>query len=433
MTSFCSQNRNIKLNTLLINTEGFASEIDNISKDFKPIVSSIDSYLCFQKIQISKVPPTLHDSDEFNLLVKGEYAIDKLYYSYINQDNYFYSFKRTKENDILDYISKGETNFLIHSDLGNGKTIFIQTLATILVKKGFEVYCYCKDRATFSREVEQICQKTARTVIIMEDYMSHLDNLKVLNAHRTDQILIVSERSATNDLGYDTLSDLFGTFRNIDLNRLEYTEIQSFIKILNNYGYWSYLSSEREDRKEDFIKIICKGQIKNVILKLLNSKTIINRFENLINYMKQKEGFYEAVLFILIANVANLDIDIEDLSYSLNINVLNSPKFRKDPQVQEFIDFDTYSLRAKSSIISQVLLKQIFDSAIVVDVMLSIFKNLNEHHHDLKVKRILRKMMIFTNVQQALNKEDASYKYNLLRYYGSAAKVRGMEDPIQRY
>ena len=33
-----------------------------------------------------------------------------------------------------------------------------------------------------------------------------------------------------------------------------------------------------------------------------------------------------------------------------------------------------------------------------------------------KVRRILRNMMMFTNIQQALNKEDANYKYNILRY-----------------
>lgn len=96
---------------------------------------------------------------------------------------------------------------------------------------------------------------------------------------------------------------------------------------------------------------------------------------------------------------------------------LNSPSFQKDPFVREFVDFDTYTIKSKSSIISQVLLQQIFDSTIVVDVMLSIFRNLSEHRHNEKVRRILRSMMMFTNIQQALNKEDTNYKYNILRYY----------------
>ena len=96
---------------------------------------------------------------------------------------------------------------------------------------------------------------------------------------------------------------------------------------------------------------------------------------------------------------------------------LNSPSSKNNPHVKEFVDFDTYSIRSKSTIISQVLLQQIFDSTMVVDVMLSILRNLSEHHHDPKIKRILRKMMMFSNVQQALNKQAPTYKHNILRYY----------------
>ena len=412
---------------LPINTEEFANEIVNVKKDFIPCPFSMENYLCFKKNKISTIPPSIHDSDEFDLLVKGEYYPDKLYYSWINNEDYFYSFRRTKQEYILECISKGDKRFLIHSDLGNGKTIFIETIATLLVQQGYKVYFFYKDRVTFGREIEKICQKMEKIVIIFEDYMSHFDNFKTLKPHLTDQILIVSERSASNDLGYDSLSEMFGKFKLINLNQLDYNEIHNFVKILDHYGYWTYLSSERIDKKEEFIKQTCRGQIKNVILKLLNSTTIINRFENLIKSIKEKDGFYEAVLFILIANVANLDLDIEDLSYSLNIDVLNSPKFKRDPHVQEFVDFDTYCIRAKSSIISQVLLQQIFDSTVVTDVMLSIFKKLNEHHHDNKAKRFLRKMMIFTNVQQVLNKDDSSYKYNLLRYYESIKALSSCE------
>lgn len=252
---------------------------------------------------------------------------------------------------------------------------------------------------------------------VFDDYMSHIDYLKELKIHRTNQILILSERSAMNDIYYNDLCDLFGGFYNIDLNRLDYNEIKQLVNILNHYGFWNKFSAERIDKKEDFIRIECKGQIKNIILKLLNSKNILDSFQKLIASIRTKKGYYEAILFILIARVSKLDLDLEDLAYSLNMSQLNSPSFQKDPFVREFVDFDTYTIKSKSSIISQVLLQQIFDSTIVVDVMLSIFRNLSEHRHNEKVRRILRNMMMFTNIQQALNKEDANYKYNILRYY----------------
>lgn len=400
-----------------IGIKKFTAQINSIKNDHIQITHISDYYLCFNKPIIKESPSSILDIDEFNLLVRGEYDINKLYYSAINPKDFVYSICRSKLEEVLKLIKKGEQNILIHSDLGNGKSIFIATLIASLSKEGYNVLKFNKYYTSYNREIEQICKKEGQYILVFDDYMSHIDYLKELKIHRTNQILILSERSAMNDIYYNDLCDLFGDFHNIDLNKLDHNEIKEFVNILNHYGFWNKFSAERIDRKEDFIKTECKGQIKNIILKLLNSKAILDSFQKLITSIRAKKGYYEAILFILIARVSKLDLDLEDLSYSLNMSQLNSPSFKKDPYVREFVDFDTYTIKSKSSIISQVLLQQIFDSTIVVDVMLSIFRNLSEHRHNIKIKRILRNMMMFTNIQQAINKEDTNYKHNILRYY----------------
>lgn len=400
-----------------IGVKNFTTEINNIKKDYIHVVKIPDCYLCFNKPPIKESPSSILDIDEFKFLVHGEYDINKLYYSIVNPTDFVYSICRSKHEEVLKLIKKGEQNILIHSDLGNGKSIFIATLIAFLSKEGYDVLKFNKYYTSYNREIEQICQKEGQSILVFDDYMSHIDYLKELKIHRTNQILILSERSAMNDIYYNDLCDLFGDFYNIDLNRLDYNEIKQFVNILNHYGFWNKFSAERIDKKEEFIKTECKGQIKNIILKLLNSRTILNSFQELITSITTKKGYYEAILFILVARVSKLDLDLEDLAYSLNMSQLNSPSFQKDPYVREFVDFDTYSIKSKSSIMSQVLLQQIFDSTIVVDVMLSIFRNLSEHRHDKKTQRILRNLMMFTNIQQAINKEDVNYKHNILRYY----------------
>lgn len=400
-----------------IGIKNFTAQINDIKNDHIHITKIPDCYLCFNQPRIKESPTSILDNDEFNFLVYGEYDINKLYYSTINPKDFVYAICRSKHEEVLKLIKNGEQNILIHSDLGNGKSIFIATLIAFLSKAGYNVLKFNKYYTSYNREIEQICQKDGKYILVFDDYMSHIDCLKELKIHRTNQILILSERSAMNDIYYNDLCDLFGGFHNINLNRLDYNEIKQFVNILNHYGFWNKFSAERIDKKEDFIRTECKGQIKNIILRLLNSKNILDSFQKLIASIRTKKGYYEAILFILIARVSKLDLDLEDLAYSLNMSQLNSPSFQKDPFVREFVDFDTYTIKSKSSIISHVLLQQIFDSTIVVDVMLSIFRNLNEHRHNEKVRRILRNMMMFTNIQQALNKEDANYKYNILRYY----------------
>lgn len=114
--------------------------------------------------------------------------------------------------------------------------------------------------------------KEGQSILVFDDYMSHIDYLKELKIHRTNQILILSERSAMNDIYYNDLCDLFGDFYNIDLNRLDYNEIKQFVNILNHYGFWNKFSAERIDKKEEFIKTECKGQIKILYLNCLTQE-----------------------------------------------------------------------------------------------------------------------------------------------------------------
>ena len=155
----------------------------------------------------------------------------------------------------------------------------------------------------------------ARETSILSDYQDFVAESPELDFMRMRRFLFTA---------YNDLCDLFGGFHNINLNRLDYNEIKQFVNILNHYGFWNKFSAERIDKKEDFIRTECKGQIKNIILKLLNSKNILDSFQKLIASIRTKKGYYEAILFILIARVSKLDLDLEDLAYSLNMSQLNS-------------------------------------------------------------------------------------------------------------
>lgn len=400
-----------------LGSDGFAEKIVEEKKSHAKITRLPRPFLCFHKPSVSKTPPEVLDADEFNFLVKGDFEENILYYSEILPDQILYSIHRTQLANTLKVIHDGETNVLVHSDLGNGKTIFIETLSTLLQQQGYNVFIFDKYRATLPSEIERICTTEDKAVIVVEDYASHYDILSEIQMHRSEQVLIFTERSATNDILYNALSEKFGDFLLVDINKLDADEIAELVDLLDHYGFWSYMSSEGIDRKEDFIRTICKAQLRDVILKILKSKTILSRFDEILNSVKAKSGFYDAILFMLIAQVSKLQVNLDDLADGLNIQKLNNPSFRQNQIVREFVDIDGVTLKMKSSIVSEVLLQELCDSTVVVDVMLKVFRQLNQYRHDRNTREILRKLITYTNIQHALNKKDAGYKYNLLRYY----------------
>lgn len=118
-----------------------------------------------------------------------------------------------------------------------------------------------------------------------------------------------------------------------------------------------------------------------------------------------------------------MNLDLDDVSNALGTTNLNTPSFKRDPIVNEFIDFDKDEIKQKSSIVSEFILRKIIDSTTVVEVILKIFKRLATQSNDKATRQILRKMMTFTNIQHVLNRKDPDYASNLLYLYDTIGKL----------
>lgn len=405
-----------------IGTNEYAKMIFEERKTYVPTATRLSVNLCFNKVEPIKTVPKLLDKDVFELFTQGCYGIEKLYFSARAPEDFIYSIRRSKLEHVIKDIKDGQTNLLVHSDLGNGKTIFIEMLSVLLAQQGYDVFRFYRNWATLDSEIERICQNHAKTVFVFEDYSGCFDSLRAFSLYRTDQIVIVSERSYINEANYDDLSHLLGEFENVNLNRLDSDEIAQLIRIFETYGLWSYLSAKSHYEKEDFIYKTCTANLRNVVLELLKSPDILGRFKKIFDSAHQRKGFYDAVVFILLVHVMHLNIGLDDLADALDVMDLNSPKFKKDPAVQELVNFESGRIRPKSSLVSQTLILELFSTTTVIDVLINVAKHLNERRSEKVAKQMMRRLMTFTNLQQVLNQKDASYKYDLLRYY-EALKV----------
>lgn len=337
----------------------------------------------------------------------------------LSPDSVPFCIHRTKLEDITSRIKDGERNVIVHSSLGNGKTLFLKSLATLFATGGYQVYYFNRYRTTLSRELEQICSNMAPTVIFFDKYADCMSHLETLKAFRTDQTLILAERSAVNDICYGSVSGLFGEFLTEDLDKLDDTEVQQLCELFARYGLWGEKSNLRLDQKEEYVTHDCRRSMGKTIIQLLHSPNIIDEYRLLINDIRNKRGYYDALIYILISQVAGFGVDTDDLVNIFDANHLNSPAFRNNASVREFIDFDGNRIKETSSLFARVLLEEVFNSDVIVDVMINIYKRLNDQRMRPEVRSVLKKMMTYSNLQHILNKNDKNYKANLLHYYDS--------------
>lgn len=396
----------------------FAEKLESAKGVFSVSKKTEIDLLCFRKPNVTDVPIQVVASDVFDLLFKGFYDETKVFHSLINPSDYAYVVRRTKQSAVVKDLCNGQKNILIHSDLGNGKTIFLEELATMLANKGFDVFKYRNIYDTLPAEVENICEKNSNAVFIIDGYTIATDLLELLSIHRKNQILIISERSASNDIFYYDLEEKFGEFRCFDLNRLDYSEIEDLSKILNKHGFWGDHAGLSERDKFAYIKNTCHASFKEAILDLLKSRQIISKYDALIKSLREKTGFYQAIIFILYCAVSQLKIDIEDLAYCLDVDQINSPSFKNDKNIREFIDIKDGTILPKSAIVSTVLLKEIDDSSILLNILLKVFDRLHCHKNDSKIRSMLKNLMLFSNIQNTVSqKKNKEYSNNINRYY----------------
>lgn len=403
-----------------IETDGFASKIKEAKANYVKVdrIISYDNLRSFTRPVVSSTPPVPKDSDELDLILKGEIKPLSLLFSILSPDTYHYVVRRQQMAEVVDMIKNGKNRILIHSDLGNGKTVFMIGLSQLLARDNYQVFNYSKYSDDLAKETEAICKMDANPVIMVDDYYSHSELTKILKNFCNDNVtLIVSERSAINDFAYDNIRDAFGEFNHICLNTLAHRECIDFSDLLEYHGLWASMAAADQEKKIRFIKSKCHSEIKNVILKLLKSPNILNRFSHIINAIKNKAGFYEAILFMLISNILKLDITLEELALGVDLETINSPEFSRNVIVREFINFDQGSLKLRSSLASEVILQEIFDPETVLNVLVKIFHRVHNFTHERKRRKILKELMRFSNIQKILNTNAASYRQCIQDYY----------------
>ncbi|MBR5104392.1 MAG: SIR2 family protein [Bacteroidales bacterium] len=402
---------------LPINTSGFVETYKQITP--KPFRLD-EKYKCFDIIKTTTANPVeIMDKDIHNLLTLGTVDIEKIEAS-INFPEKEYYINRTIVAEILERIDKGCNRLLIHSDIANGKTMLLLGLALHLSKKRYNVYFYNGYNYNINNEIEKICNNSASNIVFIVDNYSNnklvLDSLKLLGQNST---IILSERSVINEVAVEWLTPKLGEFEEFDINKLSKEDRAYLIQILDNFGFWSAKATYDLHRKEQYVSSTCHDNIRNILLDLLKSKSVFDRFKSIINDIQGKQGYYEALLLMLIGKVFNIELDLDKVSIILGREKINSSAFRRNPTIAEFVNFDQGQIIVRSSLLAEIILSELSSTKTVVDLLIEVFKKFDRNRHIDSYRQALITFLSYTNLQRVLNKKDAEYNNNIYRFFES--------------
>lgn len=363
-----------------IGASGFSKEINEIKKTFIPHIR-VDTLKSFKELTISDYINTkILSKDVLNLLTYGDY--NKFYF----RSNDYYFIKRKDSLNNVKSLLKTHKICIIHSNFGNGKSIFLDYLASRLVEEN-NIYYLENDK--FIQDDLRIIfsHKTSSNILLVDNYDLHMnlfkelsfnfpDNLKVIATSRTSISDILIDRLETE---YNFKSDVIA-IENIEI--LSYSERKQLINLLDKYHFWGTNSNMSYREKNKLINNKYHNRLSEIFYMLLDSKIIENKLDDILGAIKH-ETLKKYLIVQAICNICNFKLKAYEIAMLSDISISEIEKLSFSGQFREIFIKTADDVELRSSVFSQYIVRNIEDYSLMSQTLKIIYINsLNSNRNE---------------------------------------------------
>lgn len=414
-----------------IGIDVFIRLCEDKKKTHKPRSANVHCFASFREITPSLLTSTgVRDTDALDLFLYGRCSPPAIAAGTRDKDAEGYYVDRTARKECWSRLKTHDKNLVVHTDLGNGKTMLIEGVLVEAVRDKWRAYYLDERRPGVAEEVKQICAENAPTVVAIESYEDYLDIIDLLRLHRHDHLsLLLSARSSTHDLTVEKLCNALGVddVAELDANRLRDEDARRFAHTLDTFGLWGKHASLSSEEKVSLIFKRCHGKLQSIMIEVFDSPVIRERIDELIRQLEKNAAIREFAILVMILRVIGKTPDTDFLMSVLGTDAPNQSTFRQNKAFREIISVESGRITAKSGVLAEYLLRSSFTGLNVLDVL----KKLVRYTHDHESRRseysgwmtdIFIEVMQFSNVQAMFAEKG---RLQLVREYYEYAKTLG--------
>lgn len=337
-------------------TSGFAKEIEIIASGYTPKIKAIelvgfekrDDSFYYCEEQYSSV-------DVVNLLVKGD-----LQTKFINQEGYCIH-RNDKIEEIIGLLESKKV-IILQSKLGNGKSIFLECLASHLLEK-YNVYVV-KNIDSYIEDIQLVQSiPDVKNVLLIDDYGYYMTLIKDLGKNFPDNLkLILTCRTSINiNLYYDMIDKYNYCEDDIainDLDEMKDNEVYELVKMFNRNRLWGEYDTLSTAQKKKKVKREYGANMSKIFYLLMKSEPIKKKIDIIIKTLDTKLNLKDFVLAQAINSLCRLKLSYSDICSFVHISDDLLRSYIMNQEVREIIDIDNQRFIIASSIFSQYLVRQ---------------------------------------------------------------------------
>jgi len=389
---------------LAIGTEELARElsaVETTAADFSP--ATLVSFRHYSPPASARVPT---QDDYVDLLTKGTFKPELFSPSPERQSPY--AVIRTAVTSLRTY--RDAKRILIHSGLGNGKTIALEQVAQEYASKEYDVYVLERATDAVSAEVDTIVSKGRKACFIFDDLFRNRDLVQYTSTHAApDDVIICSCKTIQREIEISEIQTAIGRdFIEYDLNHLSASEIDQLVDGFDAYGLWGANHALSADRKRRVIREACSGELRSVVLYAFRSGVVSEKLR------KWSEGVQSSgndaqrfVLCTILCSLVHGQLSFLDICDVMMLDPRNLRAQLIASYAGDLILVSEGSTGIRSAILAEHLVQEIFDPGTVLDVLVLLITRLTQWLSAGKFARdMLRDLMRFAVVGRLFDSED---------------------------
>lgn len=390
-----------------LGSEEFAKQLYDFRKTYIPDPSPAPINFCVVPYNAEVKPASLEDRNVFELLLFGRIRPEFIAATFLGQVNY--CCPRKVNQTAMDRIGSGTRAIVVHSSLGNGKTLTLESLKYLSFAKGYKVFTLANRGESLAEELQNALVGSGRKIFFLDNYVEWFDVFPIFATHRSeDFILATSARSASNDVLIDRFAreleteDVF----EVPVDELAAEDLEWLVGFFNEFGMWGDRATLSARAKLRFLQETCKGEWNSILLKLLESPHIVEKLQTLFSSLKKSGTYREPIIRLLILTVLAYRPETPVLVDLCGDGILEAG-FRRDPVVKELMEFGKGSVGMRSSVTSEVLLRQVVDPNQVIAALIGLVTRADKLPQGSAYNRELFKNLVrYSNLQLVFAERD---------------------------
>jgi hypothetical protein len=346
-------------------------------------------YLDPQKDKRTLVPPT--PIEILNLVAYGKFSETRCMTTLPDSK---YVIARSSTVEQAQQLLRNHKCIMVHSRLGNGKTIFLHILAHKLAAEGYQCFL-CRENTELPSHDLDVLSQLKKPVIFFDSYNTAIEIIPLCSQLENIKFVVAVRTGVQEVRLHEIRSKLPASLATLSLNKLDPVDRSDLKGLLN-------LSGVRVSELEKSIDT--SQELRDVVVSLYQNKLIQDRITAELTPLMRDENIR---MIIVCANLVKwIGGDLET-SFLRAVSGTDPYELRAvgGEAVADLLQFTDENIQARSALFSEYLIQNHFETKWITDGVYRLIVESVRRKRDRTYQKILGSLMRFSALDWALRRD----------------------------